>query len=986
MTDDKVMTPGTVVGTRYEISKLIGQGGFSMTYLAIDKQLMDYPCVVKELLLSHHANELAVTLFKREAQVLLKLDHKHVPKVHACFEEHGRLFLVQDFVEGETLDSKLVRDGPLSEARVRDIVLQLLDVLEYLHGHEPRVIHRDIKPANLIAKPDGSIVLIDFGAVREALGGSDSAGQTQISSAGYSPHEQYIGHAGPASDIYALGATALHLVSGVHPRDWHDPATGRFSFGGKLPCSPKFAAVIERMVADLPQRFQSAQSVRAALQVDDSPTTTAAPSGGSTGLGAMRDKTTIASSREQTVVPPPPPRGFIEQHWPKLAGAAVVVLVLAAVLKPDAKPADPAAGATTSKTVENPRKQGRLTTPTSTRSASTTPTQGDPPQGSARQTSKGASPPARDEAPSGARQGANAPTNTSVSKTAAAPVETSKPAAPAAPPVVTSDACAGTPRCFNAGHFAATLGYVAVSKQDNPSGMVRNVKLTIKLRNLTDQPLILAYRGGSGQLVDDEKNRYGNESYGGESFVKGIGINTGRDANPEFVLDPHESRDVILDNSIRLGKTAIYGVTYSYDLTIDELVVQGNRARPTRSSAITFRDIKEPSRGGDEPEVASAAGIEAVDAAGGENEDLGLSGIPDDAATAQRVESRGALVAPPSPAQDACGTTPNCFSAGRFIATVTRVWSRHLTYQSPAVQLVKLTIRLRNVSDKQVVLAYKAASGELTDDTGRRFRNESYGGKEYVSGIAIGDNTTDPLLVLGPGEARDATFDNYLAMGKTDPVGTVFGYDQVLQELELLPNGQTRATRTDAVGFHDLRESPRSATKATDTTSYDAGRFVARIIEVSAADTLRPSRTERHVTLTVGIKNVTDQPMILAYRAQSQELSDDRAHSYASDRYGGATWVTGIGLNTRGSIDAAFTLAPGESREAAFTNLIFLPKDDRPGSVYDYDLVLDECERTPSRQLRVVRSYSVSFHDFQISPLGRKKALMDALKSVIKKP
>ena len=154
----------------------------------------------------------------------------------------------------------------------------------------------------------------------------------------------------------------------------------------------------------------------------------------------------------------------------------------------------------------------------------------------------------------------------------------------------------------------------------------------------------------------------------------------------------------------------------------------------------------------------------------------------------------------------------------------------------------------------------------------------------------------------------------------------------------------------------------RSTTKEPDRTSYDAGRFIARIVHVTTADTRYGNANNHAVTVTMSMKNVTDQPMTLAYRALSQQLADDRGHTFVNELQVGD--VAGIGLNTGRAIDGQFTLAPGEVREASFKNLVRLVNGDQPGSRYDYDLVLDECERLPNQQVRVLRTYSVAFHDF----------------------
>ncbi|MBK8250247.1 MAG: protein kinase [Gemmatimonadetes bacterium] len=259
------LRPGTLLATRYEIVERLGSGGFGSTFRARDRSRFDADCVVKELLSARQENDTARRLFEREARVLLELRHPQIPTLHAYFEEGGRFYLVQDFVDGETLDERLRRDTRLPEVEVRRIVGSLLDVLEYLHGRTPPVIHRDIKPANIMLGADGAVFLIDFGAVREAIGGGEDQG-TAIGTAGYTPREQAVGRPRPSSDLYALGATALESVTGLHPLEWHSARTGKLDWKGRVSCSDEFERFLDGMLAEVQERFDTAARARAALR------------------------------------------------------------------------------------------------------------------------------------------------------------------------------------------------------------------------------------------------------------------------------------------------------------------------------------------------------------------------------------------------------------------------------------------------------------------------------------------------------------------------------------------------------------------------------------------------------------------------------------------------------------------------------------------------------------------------------------------------
>ena len=254
---------------RYELLQQIGQGGQAKTYLAIDGS-SHQKVALKQLDLRRADNWKAIELFEREARVLEQLSHPSIPAYFDAFhlrddqsgEEH--FFLVQEFVDGQSLKELIDRGFRLDEEEVRDFLIELLEVLDYLHGLSPAVIHRDIKPSNIIRRPDGSLALIDFGAVQAVLPGEKGA-STVVGTSGYMPLEQLMGRALPATDLYALGATVIHLLSHRHPADLPVRAMA-LQFHDFINVSPAFETLLEKMTAPhLEDRFSSASDLRRAL-------------------------------------------------------------------------------------------------------------------------------------------------------------------------------------------------------------------------------------------------------------------------------------------------------------------------------------------------------------------------------------------------------------------------------------------------------------------------------------------------------------------------------------------------------------------------------------------------------------------------------------------------------------------------------------------------------------------------------------------------
>lgn len=219
-------------GGRYQIIGQLGEGGMGAVYLAKDMELFGRLCVVKQMrpfFASQTERRKAEDDFKREAEVLAQLNHPghpHIPEVYGYFVEGGDQFLVMKYIEGESLERRLARlKRPLSEVEVIRCANEVANALVYLHSRKPQpVIHRDIKPANIIVDPEDRVWLVDFGLARASTSGGArvmlSGGKTVAAGTpGYTPLEQWQMQASVKSDVYALGATMHHLLSGQDPRD-----------------------------------------------------------------------------------------------------------------------------------------------------------------------------------------------------------------------------------------------------------------------------------------------------------------------------------------------------------------------------------------------------------------------------------------------------------------------------------------------------------------------------------------------------------------------------------------------------------------------------------------------------------------------------------------------------------------------------------------------------------------------------------------------
>ncbi len=299
-----------ILDNRYLTLRLLGQGGFGAAFLAYDRRMPNLRrCVIKQFQpptdFSPQQLAIAQNLFEREGEVLADLGNNHpqIPDLYAFFplavpnRQAGKsqefFYLVQEFVDGEDLEAELARRGAFSEAEVLEVLQEMLKILKFVHANGS--IHRDIKPSNIMRHRNGILYLLDFGAVKQVTKGSGVQGSTGIYSLGYAPPEQTSGgQVFPATDLYALAVTCIHLLTGAPPTQLFDAYTNTWKWRAYADVSDRLAATLDRMLLAAPsQRMQDVDEVLAALQ-HSSHSAPAIPS--------------APSPPPPTHVPPPPPQ------------------------------------------------------------------------------------------------------------------------------------------------------------------------------------------------------------------------------------------------------------------------------------------------------------------------------------------------------------------------------------------------------------------------------------------------------------------------------------------------------------------------------------------------------------------------------------------------------------------------------------------------------------------------------------------------------
>lgn len=264
----------TILADRYQIEELLSQKAGRRTFLAKDLQ-SQVPVVIKLLRFGDGFEWDDLKLFEREAATLKNLDHPEIPKYLDYFETNGidtpGFALVQSYIEAPSLATLIARGRKFSEAEIIELADRLLDLLTYLHQQHPPVIHRDIKPSNILLRncsgnSIGDVYLVDFGSV-QTVAKKEEGTITIVGSYGYIPLEQFGGQTVTASDLYSLGMTLIHLLTGMHPAELSQ-VDGRVKFNAEI--SKRFERWLEKMThPHLDKRFDSAKVAQLALKSED---------------------------------------------------------------------------------------------------------------------------------------------------------------------------------------------------------------------------------------------------------------------------------------------------------------------------------------------------------------------------------------------------------------------------------------------------------------------------------------------------------------------------------------------------------------------------------------------------------------------------------------------------------------------------------------------------------------------------------------------
>ncbi len=258
-----ILTEGDVLKAQYRIIKKIGVGGFGNTYLAEDLNIPSgRKCVVKEL---KYQDGNIIRLFEREARILENLGEKtkQIPKLYAYFQENYNFYLVQDYINGITLDQEIGLGQKMNELAVRKFLSEMLNILTLVH--ENNIVHRDIKPGNIMRKEEGDLVLIDFGIAKQISNiNNQTVNLTKVFTPGYAPPEQIIGHIYFNSDIYALGMVCIQALTGLRSEElfYYGIYHTIQEYIKNMEISEEFTQILQKMIAyNWQERYQKASDV-----------------------------------------------------------------------------------------------------------------------------------------------------------------------------------------------------------------------------------------------------------------------------------------------------------------------------------------------------------------------------------------------------------------------------------------------------------------------------------------------------------------------------------------------------------------------------------------------------------------------------------------------------------------------------------------------------------------------------------------------------
>lgn len=258
---------GNIIDGKYEILKEVGRGGMSIVYLAMDNRL-NKQWAIKEIKRkgTNSENQIVTQSLISEANLMKRLDHQYLPRIVDIIENGETIYVVMDYIEGEPLDKIVKRKGAQPQEAVIQWGIQLAEVLDYLHTRQPAIIYRDMKPANIMLKPDGSIKLYDFGIAREYKE-QNSSDTVSLGTKGYAAPEQFggMGQTDARTDVYGLGVTLYHLVTGKNPCEPPYEVLPIRNINPQL--SSGLEAVIQKCTQNNPDdRFQSCAEVLYALE------------------------------------------------------------------------------------------------------------------------------------------------------------------------------------------------------------------------------------------------------------------------------------------------------------------------------------------------------------------------------------------------------------------------------------------------------------------------------------------------------------------------------------------------------------------------------------------------------------------------------------------------------------------------------------------------------------------------------------------------
>lgn len=357
-----------------------------------------------------------------------------------------------------------------------------------------------------------------------------------------------------------------------------------------------------------------------------------------------------------------------------------------------------------------------------------------------------------------------------------------------------------------------------------------------------------------------------------------------------------------------------------------------------------------------------------------------------------------------------CAGRLDCFEVAAFTANVT-----DFRVSGGNTKVVTATVRFLNKAPGPLIVGYVRGSGIVTDDQGNRYHAS---GPSSVRGIGeISDSRFDSKFALAPGEAGDARFE-FTFTPRDEVLGTTYEIELAVREINPLPGNQFRLGKEYALsfrGFGSVRTAgasaagapPQPGTQVGGTQSatvaptgatpnsdpcgdiprcYNAGKFRANVTNVASSSEEYTGGAYHTIRLTVRIRNLTSQPLILAYRERSEQLIDDAGNRYSGDESNNVarSRVRGIGTISASDADPQFLLAPGEERDATFENGLNLNTRQARGNVFSFDLTLEELEVLPSRQVRSIRAYAVGFHDIRQNTRDRTRSILDRLRPTIK--